>query len=134
VKHVQAQIAQIGKDYRDKAVGIVAISSNDAENYPQDAPDSLKEMAAELGFQFPYCHDATQDVAKAFGAVCTPEFYLFDADHLLVYRGQLDDSRRHSDIPVTGRDLRAAMEAVLNNEPISQDQRPSIGCNIKWRP
>ena len=133
VKHLQTQIAQIGKDYQNEPIGIVAISSNDAENYPQDAPDSLKEMAAELGFVFPYCYDETQDVAKAFGAVCTPEFYLFDRDQKLAYRGQLDDSRRNSDIPVTGRDLRAAIDAVLQDRSVSQEQRPSIGCNIKWR-
>jgi peroxiredoxin len=133
VKHVQAEIARIGHDYREKPVGIIAISSNDAESYPQDAPASLREMALELDFTFPYCYDETQDVARAFSAVCTPEFYVFDQNRRLAYRGQLDNSRRGTETPVTGANVRNAIEAILHDQPINPDQRPSIGCNIKWR-
>lgn len=133
VKHVQHQLAEIGRDYQNRSVGIVAISSNDAVGYPDDSPEGLREQAAELGFTFPYCYDETQDVARAFQAVCTPEFYVFDEKRTLVYRGQLDESRRHSQIPVTGADVRAALEAVLSGEPVNPNQVPSIGCSIKWR-
>ncbi len=133
VKHVQAELARIGVDYAGGPLGIIAISSNDADSYPDDAPASLREMALELGFKFPFCYDATQEVARAFTAACTPDFFLFDEDHRLVYRGQLDDSRPKTGIPVTGRDLRAAIDAVLAGQPVSPDQKPSIGCNIKWR-
>jgi Redoxin len=112
----------------------VAISANDAEHYPDDAPDQLKAMAKELGFTFPLCYDATQAVAKAYTAACTPDFFLFDAERRLVYRGQLDDSRPGNDKPVTGQDLRAAIDALLANQPIPTEQKPSIGCNIKWKP
>ena len=136
VKHIQHELAQLGRDYQDKDLGIVAISSNDAEKYPDDSPESLKEMAKELGFTFPFCYDETQAVAKAYQAACTPDFYLFDRERKLVYRGQFDDSRPKSDppIPVTGKDLRAAIDALLSGQPISPDQRASIGCNIKWKP
>lgn len=134
VKHVQEELARLGKDYTDKGVGIVAISSNDADKYPDDSPESLKMMATELGFTFPLCFDPTQAVAKAYTAACTPDFFLFDADRKLVYRGQLDDSRPSTDVPVTGQDLRAALGAVLDSQPIAADQKPSIGCNIKWKP
>jgi thiol-disulfide isomerase/thioredoxin len=134
VKHVQGEIARIGKDYVPRGVGIAAISSNDVENYPDDAPEQLKQMSAELGLNFPVGYDASQEAAKAFRAACTPEFYLFDKDRKLVYRGQLDDSRPKNDVPVTGRDLRAALEALLAGRPIPQDQKPGIGCNIKWKP
>jgi peroxiredoxin len=133
VKHVQAQLAQIGEDYADADVRIVAISANDAVNYPNDAPDKLKEMAQELGFTFPFCYDESQETAKAYTAACTPDFFLFDADRQLVYRGQLDDSRPSNDKPVTGKDLRAALDAVLASQPVNPDQKPSIGCNIKWK-
>ena len=133
VKHVQEQLAQLGLDYRDSGIGIAAISSNDAENYPDDAPSSLAQQALKLGFVFPYLYDESQEVARAFEAVCTPDFFLFDASGALVYRGQLDSSRPANDVPVTGRDLRAAVKALLAGEPISQDQHPSIGCNIKWK-
>jgi len=133
VKHVQAELAQIGKDYADSDVGIVAISANDAANYPGDAPDKLKEMAAELGFTFPFCYDETQETAKAYTAACTPDFFLFDANQQLVYRGQLDDSRPSNNQPVTGQDLRAALDAVLAHSAVNSDQKPSIGCNIKWK-
>jgi peroxiredoxin len=133
VKHVQRELARLGQDYATSGLGIVAISSNDAKAHPDDAPESLKEMARELGFVFPYCYDESQDVARGFQAACTPDFFLFDRSGRLVYRGQLDDSRPRNDRPVTGRDLRNAMEAVLAGEPVSQDQTPSLGCNIKWR-
>jgi thiol-disulfide isomerase/thioredoxin len=133
VKHIQQELARIGKDYSNKDVGIVAISSNDAETYPDDSPSSLKQMAEELGFTFPFCYDESQETAKIFAAACTPDFYLFNESRRLVYRGQLDDSRPGNGIPVTGKDLRAALDAVLRDEPVGKDQRPSIGCNIKWK-
>jgi peroxiredoxin len=133
VKHVEAQLARIGIDYQNLSVGIVAISSNDAISYPDDSPESLRQQASELGFVFPYCYDETQDVARAFNAVCTPEFYVFNEGRKLVYRGQLDESRRHSPTPVTGSNVRAALDAVLSGGDISPDQRPSIGCSIKWK-
>ncbi|MBD2021314.1 thioredoxin family protein [Leptolyngbya sp. FACHB-36] len=134
VKHVQHELAQIGKDYQSSGLGIVAISSNDVANYPNDAPDNLKQMAIDLGFQFPFCYDETQETAKAYTAACTPDFFLFDANRALVYRGQLDDSRPSNGLPVTGKDLRGAIDAVLRDRPVSPDQKPSIGCNIKWKP
>jgi len=133
VKHVQLELARIGSDYADKEVGIVAISSNDAESFPEDSPAGLKQMARQLGFEFPFCYDESQETAKAYAAACTPDFYLFDRSRRLVYRGQLDDSRPQNGIPVTGRDLRAALDAVLHDRPVDQNQRPSIGCNIKWK-
>jgi peroxiredoxin len=134
VKQVQQELARLGADYRERGLGIVAISANDAAHYPDDAPERLKEMADELGFGFPVCYDETQEVAKAYTAACTPDFFLFDKGRKLVYRGQLDDSRPESGIPVTGRDLRAAIDAVLSNRPVAASQRPSVGCNIKWKP
>ena len=134
VKHVQDELARLGAAYQGRGVGIVAISSNDAARYPDDAPERLKQMADELGFTFPVCFDETQEVAKAYTAACTPDFFLFDQARTLVYRGQLDDSRPDSREPVTGRDLRAAIDAVLSGRPVGADQRPSIGCNIKWKP
>lgn len=134
VKHIQHEIARLGKDYADKNVGIVAITSNDPQQYPEDSPERSAEMAKELGFTFPFCYDATQDVAKAFRAACTPEFYIFDDARRLVYRGQFDDSRPTNAIPVTGKDVRAALDAVLAGTPVDQRQIPSIGCNIKWKP
>jgi peroxiredoxin len=134
VKHVQHELARLGADYRGRGLGIVAISANDVANHPDDAPEHLKEMAAELGFAFPVCYDETQQVAKAFSAACTPDFFLFDKGRKLVYRGQLDDSRPDSGIPVTGRDLRAAIDATISGLPVAADQRPSVGCNIKWKP
>ena len=134
VIHVQGELARLGRDYASADVGIVAISSNDADAYPDDAPARLAEMAAELGFEFPFCHDADQSVARAYRAACTPDFYLFDQDRTLVYRGQLDGSRPGNDVPVTGTDLRSAIDAVLAGRRVAADQRPSIGCNIKWKP
>ncbi len=134
VKHIQDELAQIGKDYRDKGVEVVAISANDAASYPDDKPERLREMAQELGFNFPFCYDETQNIAKAYTAACTPDFFLFDGAHRLVYRGQLDESRPGNDVPVSGKDLRAALDAVLSGRNVSADQKPSIGCNIKWKP
>lgn len=133
VKHVQHELANIGRDYGDKDVGIVAISSNDAASFPEDSPAGLKLMAQQQGFGFPFCYDESQETAKAYAAACTPDFYLFDGARRLVYRGQMDDSRPGTDIPVTGRDLRAAIDAVLDNRVVDPSQRPSLGCNIKWK-
>ena len=133
VKHLERALAQLGRDYEGTGVGIVAISSNDAANYPDDAPASLADQARELGFTFPYLYDETQEVARAYDATCTPDFFLFDDGLKLVYRGQFDDSRPDSGIPVTGRDLRAALAAVIAGKAVNSDQRPSIGCNIKWK-
>lgn len=134
VKHVKGELTRIGVDYVPKGVGIVAISSNDVVNYPDDSPANLKAMAVELKLNYPLCFDETQTVAKAYQAACTPEFYLFDGDRKLVYRGQLDDSRPKNDIPVTGKDLRVALDSLLSGSPIPIEQKPSIGCNIKWKP
>lgn len=133
VKHTQRELAQIGRDYKGKSIGIVAISANDAHAYPADGPEGSREQAAEIGFVFPYCYDESQEVARAYTAACTPDFFLFDDSRRLVYRGQLDDSRPNNGIPVTGRDLRAAIDAVLAGEPVEARQKPSVGCNIKWR-
>jgi len=134
VKHVQDELVRLGIDYHGRQVAIVAISSNDVVNHPDDAPHRLKEMAVDLGFTFPFCFDETQEVAKAYRAACTPDFFLFDKERVLAYRGQLDDSRPDNGKPVNGRDLRAAIDAVLLGRPVGADQRPSIGCNIKWKP
>ena len=133
VKHVNKQLAQLAKDYKSKGVNFVAISSNDVENYPQDAPHLMKQNAIEQGFIFPYLYDQTQEVAKAYDAACTPDFYVFNEDLALVYRGQLDDSRPGNGLPVTGQDIRNTLEALLSNKPINEMQKPSIGCNIKWK-
>jgi len=133
VVHVKHELARLGKDYENSPLGIVAISSNDAVAYPDDAPESLKWMALEMDFRFPLLYDESQDVARAYLAACTPDFYLFGADRKLIYRGQLDDSRPGNGVPVTGKDLRAAIEAILADQPVSPIQRPSIGCNIKWK-
>jgi peroxiredoxin len=133
VVHVEHGIAKMGRDYRETGLGIIGISSNDPVQYPDDAPPRLKEMAERLGFTFPFCFDETQDVAKAYRAACTPDFYLFDRERKLVYRGQIDDSRPGSNKPVTGRDLRAAIDAVLAGKPVDRNQKASIGCSIKWK-
>jgi len=133
VKHVQEELARIGRDY-GKNVGIVAISANDPGVNTDDAPSGLKQMAQELGFRFPFLYDESQEAAKSYSASCTPDFFVFDGFRELVYRGQLDDSRPKNGKPVTGRDLRAALDAVLADKPVDQNQKPSIGCNIKWRP
>jgi peroxiredoxin len=134
VKHIRAGLAQLGRDYLPRGVAIVAISSNDVDNYPQDGPDKMKEEARAAGYNFPYLYDATQAVAKAYRAACTPDFYIFDQNHRLVYRGQFDDSRPHGGVPVTGKDLREALDALLAGNPVSSNQKASIGCNIKWKP
>jgi peroxiredoxin len=134
VQHVQQELARIGRDYADRGLGIAGISSSDLEAFPRDRPESLREQAIELGFNFPYCCDETQHVAQSYGASCTPDFFLFDAQRHLAYRGRLDDSRPQSAIPVTGRDLRAAIDAVLAGRPATVSQSPSLGCNIKWKP
>jgi len=131
---IQDELGQLGKDYADSDLKIVAISANSVESHPQDAPEHLAKQAEDHGFSFPYLYDATQEVAKAYTAACTPDFFLFDTDHKLAYRGQLDDARPGSDIPVTGKDLRAAIDAVLAGNAPTSDQKPSIGCNIKWIP
>jgi peroxiredoxin len=133
VKLIQDDLGRLGADYSGKPLGIVAISSNDVAAYPADGPEGLKAQAEAYGFTFPYLYDATQDVARAFQAVCTPDIYLFDGDQRLVYRGQYDSSRPKNGVPVTGEDLRAAIDAVLADAPVSRDQKPSIGCNIKWK-
>ncbi len=133
VKHVNKELVRIAKDYKPKGISFVAISSNDIENYPQDAPHLMKETAAKEGYPFPYLYDETQEVARSYNAACTPDSYLFDPDLKLVYRGQFDDSRPGNGLPVTGFDLRNALEALLNDGEINPDQKPSIGCNIKWK-
>lgn len=133
VIHVRDQIAKIGREYGPKGIGIVAISSNDVENYPDDRPEKMAEVAKECGFTFPYLYDESQEVAKAYSAACTPDFFLFDGNMKLVYRGQLDGSRPKNDVPVNGGDLRAALDALLKGDRIPNDQLPSLGCNIKWK-
>jgi peroxiredoxin len=133
VKHLRDALAELGHECESKGVVMVGINANDADRYPDDAPDRMKEEARTYGYGFPYLIDDTQEVAKAYRAACTPDFYLFDADKKLVYRGQFDSSRPSNDEPITGADLRAAIEATLAGEKPSEDQRPSIGCNIKWK-
>ena len=133
VMHVLEEIGRVASDASAKEVGVAAISANDIESHPADAPDKMKELARKEGWSFPYLFDATQETAKAFRAACTPDFFLFDASGNLVYRGQLDDSRPGNDVPVNGKDLRAAIEAVVAGRAVAADQKPSIGCNIKWK-
>ena len=133
VRHVRGELARLGRDFAESDLAIVAISSNDPAEYPEDAPESLAEDARQAGYAFPYLFDETQEIARAYTAACTPDFFLFDEHLDLVYRGQLDDSRPSNGVPVTGKDLRAAIDAVLTGETPSAEQRPSIGCNIKWR-
>ncbi|MDB6016721.1 MAG: Alkyl hydroperoxide reductase and/or thiol-specific antioxidant family (AhpC/TSA) protein [Pedosphaera sp.] len=133
VKNIRAGLAQLGRDYLPKGVAIVGISSNDVADYPADSPAKMKEEAQAAGYTFPYLYDETQAVARAYRAACTPDIYLFDRQQKLVYRGQFDESRPKTTIPVTGKDLRAALDAVLANKPVPADQQPSIGCNIKWK-
>jgi thiol-disulfide isomerase/thioredoxin len=134
VKHVRHELARIGRDYAAKSLGIVAINANNVASHPDDAPDKMKQTAAEWGLSFPYCYDESQQTAKAYQAACTPDFYVFDANRRLIYRGQLDDSRPENGKPVTGIDLRTALDAALEGRPAPAGQRPSIGCNIKWKP
>ncbi len=134
VKLVEEEFATIGRDYQAKGLHVVAISANDAEKYPTDAPEKLREQAERLGFNFPYLHDETQQIAKAYRAACTPDLFLFDANRKLVYRGQLDDARPGNSKPVTGKNLRAAIDSVLAGQPVTENQTPATGCNIKWKP
>jgi peroxiredoxin len=133
VIHVNVQLTQLAKDYVTKGIHCIAISSNDVDNYPQDGPEIMKQNAIKNNYAFPYLYDEIQAVAKAYDAACTPDFFLFDGDLSLVYAGQLDDSRPGNGIPVTGKDIRSAMDALISNTPVNSAQKPSMGCNIKWR-
>ena len=133
VKHVNEGLVKLSNDYRNKDVGFAAISANDVINYPDDAPGLMTQVAKQLKYPFPYLYDESQDTAKAYNAACTPDFFIYDKDLKLVYRGQLDDSRPGNEIPVTGKDIRQALDCLISNKPIPQEQRPSIGCNIKWK-
>ena len=133
VKHVNAELVRLANDHKNKGVGFVAISSNDVINHPDDSPGLMTEVAKQLKYPFPYLYDDSQEVAKAFDAACTPDFFIYDKDLQLVYRGQLDDSRPGNEIPVTGKDIRHALDCLINKRPVPQGQRPSIGCNIKWK-
>jgi peroxiredoxin len=134
VKHVADQLAALAREYQQRGVAVVGINSNDAAAYPDDSPEQMREEVASRGYTFPYLYDESQQVAHAYRAACTPDFFVFDADRKLVYRGQLDASRPGMEEPVTGSDLRAALDSLLAGMPIAADQRPSIGCNIKWKP
>ena len=134
VKHIRGGLAQLARDYTSRGVAIVGISSNDVENYPADSPKKMAEEAKAAGYTFPYLYDETQEVAKAYRAACTPDFYIFDGDQRLVYRGQFDDSRPGNGVPVSGKDVRAALDALLAGKLVPSNQRASIGCNIKWKP
>jgi len=133
VKHVNAELVNLANDYRTKGIGFAAISSNDVINHPDDSPQLMKQVAIELRYPFPYLYDESQEVAKTYDAACTPDFFIYDKGLHLVYRGQLDDSRPGNEIPVTGKDIRHALDCLINNEPVPDFQRPSIGCNIKWK-
>jgi peroxiredoxin len=134
VKHVADQLAALGREYLPRGIGVVAISSNDVSSHPADSPEQMVHEAEDRGYVFPYLYDETQEVAHAYHAACTPDFFLFDGDRKLTYRGQLDSSRPGNDVPVTGADLRAAIDALLAGHPVPTEQRPSLGCNIKWKP
>jgi peroxiredoxin len=133
VKHIQSSFTTLAKEYQARGAAIVAISSNDAVSFPEDGPEKMAEEILVAGYTFPYLYDESQDVARAYGAVCTPDFFLFDRDRRLVYRGQFDGSRPKNDVPVTGADLRAAFDAVLEGRPVPSEQKPSVGCSIKWK-
>ncbi|MDH3214851.1 MAG: thioredoxin family protein [Candidatus Krumholzibacteria bacterium] len=134
VIHIRDEIGRLVNDYQKRRVAFVAINSNSLQTHPQDGPDKMKELAQDVRWSFPFLFDSTQEVAKAYRAACTPDFYLFDAKRRLVYRGQLDDSRPNNGIPLTGKDLRAAIDAVLAGKAVASEQMPSLGCNIKWTP
>jgi len=134
VKHVLNGLLNLAREDQLKGVAVVGISANDVDTYPEDGPEMMAEFAERMSFPFPYLYDATQEVAKSFHAACTPDFFLFDEDRRLVYRGQMDDSRPGNHVPVTGADLRRALDAVLEGRPAPEEQRPSMGCNIKWKP
>ena len=133
VKHVNAELVKLGNDYKIKGIGFVAINSNDVINQPEDSPGLMTQVAKQLKYPFPYLYDESQEIAKAYDAACTPDFFIYDKNLRLVYRGQLDDSRPGNEIPVTGNDIRHALACIINNEPVPQEQKPSIGCNIKWK-
>lgn len=133
VKHIQAQLVELANDYIPKNISFIALCSNDIENYPQDGPAQMKAIAENFHYPFPYLFDETQEIARAYQAACTPDFYIFDQTLRCVYRGQLDDSRPGNNIPITGKDIRAALDNILKKEPIDQNQKPSVGCNIKWK-
>ena len=133
VKHIIDELVKLGRDYSRPAVGMCAISSNDIVGFPQDRPERMKELAKQRGFAFPYLYDEPQNTARGYGAACTPDFYVFDADHRLAYRGQLDDSRPGNGVPVDGSDIRQALDQLLAGQPVADNQKPSIGCNIKWK-
>lgn len=133
VKHMQNELVRLVKDYQARGVAFVAISSNDAVQYPDDSPQRMKEVAEQLGYPFPYLYDESQEIARKYQAACTPDFYIFNKDLLLVYRGQLDDSRPGNNIPVSGKDIRRALDNILNGKPVEPEQRPSVGCSIKWK-
>lgn len=133
VVHVNPELVKLAGEYTDQGIGFLAISANDVITHPEDAPEKMKEQAILLGYPFPYCFDKTQDVARAFDAACTPDFFIYDSLDRLVYRGQLDDSRPGNGIPVTGYDIRRALDCLLSGQPVPGDQRPSIGCNVKWK-
>jgi len=133
VKHIREPLARLAREYQDRGLAMVGINSNDVEEYPDDRPEKMAQEIKEVGYTFPYLYDEDQEVARRYRAACTPDFFLFDGEQHLVYRGQLDDSRPSNELPVTGADLRAAMNAVLEGKPVPGDQKPSIGCNIKWK-
>lgn len=132
VKHIRPELIRTAREFIPKGISFIAISANDVQTHPDDSPEKMKELARELDFPFPYLYDETQTVAKAYQAECTPDFFVYDKDLLLIYRGQFDDSRPSNQSPVTGKDLREVLNAVLANRPVPSDQKPSIGCNIKW--
>jgi peroxiredoxin len=134
VKHIRDALAEFARRYASTGVGLVGINANDAHSYPADSPDKMREEARSAGYIFPYLYDESQDVAKAYQATCTPDFFLFDGDRRLVYRGQFDDSRPGNGVEVSGDDLRSAVDALLNGNPLPENQTPSVGCNIKWKP
>ena len=134
VKHVAPGLANLAREYQDKGVAVVGINPNDVANYPDDSPQKMAEASKEYGYTFPYLLDESQEVAKAYRAACTPDFFVFDGDRQLVYRGQMDDARPSLELPVTGADLRAALNAVLDGRSVAAQQKPSVGCNIKWKP
>lgn len=134
VQHVRGELGRLAADFMPRGLGVVAINSNDVESHAEDSPENMKKLAASEGWEFPFLHDEAQEIAKAYRAACTPDFFLFDAERRLVYRGQLDDSRPSNAIPVSGRDLREAIGALLAGEPVPGDQKPSLGCNVKWKP
>lgn len=133
VKHLEHKLAELGNLYLQKGVGVIAINSNDPVDYPEDSPEKMKEKVKELGYKFPYLFDSDQEIAKKFQAACTPDFYIFDKNHELVYRGQFDDSRPGNNIPVTGKNIIEALDALIIGKKINSDQKPSLGCNIKWK-